>query len=115
MGQTDRPRLKVLSTMVLNCFKDLNYLQTIRMDGAQVSDHVLQIIASTCKCKGVTDFGISQLVLGCFRLKILDLTCCDELTNLAILTIADSCRNLMCLKIESCNLLTEKGFDRLGS
>lgn len=104
-----------LSTMVLNCFKELNNLQTIKMDGAQVSDHALQIISSTCKWKGVTDFGISQLVLGCFRLKIHDLTCCDELTNLAILAIADSCRNLMCLKIESCNLLTEKGFHCLGS
>ncbi|KAK1370721.1 F-box/LRR-repeat protein 3 [Heracleum sosnowskyi] len=113
-----------LSTIVLNCFKDLNNLQTIRMDGARVSDHILQVIASNCKllvdigfskCKGVTDFGISQLVLGCFKLKILDLTCCDELSNRAIAAIADSCRNLMCLKIESCNLLTEKSFESLGS
>lgn len=110
--------------MVLNCLKDLKNLQTIRMDGAQVSDHVLQIIASNCKllvdigfskCKGVTDFGISHIVIGCIKLKILDLTCCDELTNLPISASADSCKNLMCLKIESCNLLTEESFDTLGS
>lgn len=109
--------------MVLNCFKNLNNLQTIRMDGAQVSDHVLEIIASNCKllvdigfskCKGVTDFGISQIG-GCIKLKLLDLTCCDELANLPISASADSCKNLMCLKIESCNLLTVKSFDSLGS
>ncbi|KAA8536797.1 hypothetical protein F0562_029275 [Nyssa sinensis] len=113
-----------LSTTLLHWLKDLKNLNTIRVDGAQVSDSSFQIISSNCKilveiglskCKGVTDMGIMQLVSGCLNLKILNLTCCNSITDVAISAIADSCRNLLCLKLESCDLLTEKSLNCLGS
>ncbi|XP_059652368.1 F-box/LRR-repeat protein 3 isoform X2 [Cornus florida] len=113
-----------LSKTLLCCLKDLKNLNTIRIDGARVSNSSFQIISSYCKflfeiglskCKGVTDFGITQLVSGCANLKILNITCCNSITDVAISAVANSCRNLLCLKVESCNLLTEKSLDCLGS
>ncbi|KAK2965869.1 hypothetical protein RJ640_024711 [Escallonia rubra] len=113
-----------LSTCVLQRLKDLKNLETIRVDGARVSDSGFQVIKTNCrclvevglsKCKGITDTGIMQLVSGCPNLRILNLTCCDALTDMAISAIADSCSNLLCLKLESCNLLTERSLACLGS
>ncbi|XP_057962744.1 F-box/LRR-repeat protein 3 [Malania oleifera] len=112
------------SQSLLHWVKSLKDLNSIRIDGAQVSDSILFTIGSNCKslveiglskCVGVTDDGIMQLVSCCVNLKILDLTCCNVITDEAISAIASSCRKLICLKLESCNLLTEKSLDALGS
>lgn len=104
-------------------FKDLKNLKVLRIDGARVSDATLKIISKNCrflakiglgKCR-VTDMGIMLLVSGCVNLKVLDLTCCSDLTDSAILAIAHSCRDLLCLKLECCNLLSERSLDYLGS
>ncbi|KAF5740022.1 F-box/LRR-repeat protein 3-like isoform X1 [Tripterygium wilfordii] len=113
-----------LSTTFLSCMKDLNNLNSIRIDGAQVSDSTFQVMSANCKslseiglgkCIGVTDRGIMQLVSDCVNLKILNLTCCHSLTDAAISAIANSCRKLASLKLESCDMITEKGLFELGS
>lgn len=104
-------------------FKDLKNLKVLRIDGARVCDTALKIISKNCrrlteiglgKCKA-TDMGIMWLVSGCVHLKILDLTCCSDLTDSGVLAIASSCKSLLCLKLECCNLLTERSLDYLGS
>ncbi|RVW60390.1 putative pectinesterase/pectinesterase inhibitor 22 [Vitis vinifera] len=113
-----------LSKMFFRQLKDMKDLNSIKVDGARVSDFSFQIISANCKClveiglskcMGVTDLGIMQLVSGCLNLKIVNLTCCCFITDAAISAVADSCRNLLCLKLESCNLITEKSLDQLGS
>ncbi|XP_028779543.1 F-box/LRR-repeat protein 3-like isoform X2 [Neltuma alba] len=90
-----------LSLSLVECMKNLKNLTVVRIDGVQVSDLALQIIGTSCKslleiglskCVGVTDTGITQLVCGC-----------------------DSCPHLVCLKLESCNMVTEESFYDLGS
>lgn len=113
-----------LSTTLLCWLKELKDLNSIRVDGARVSDSSFQIISTNCKflvdiglskCKGVTGRGLMLLVSANPNLKIINLTCCDSITDAAISAIAYSCRNLLCLKLESCNLLTEKSLESLGS
>ncbi|CAL5397275.1 unnamed protein product [Camellia sinensis] len=113
-----------LSATLLRWLKELKNLNTIRVDGARVSDSSFQIISTNCKflvdiglskCKGVTGMGLMLLVSANPNLKIINLTCCDSITDAAISAIAYSCRNLLCLKLESCNLLTEKSLESLGS
>lgn len=113
-----------LSATLLRWLKELKDLNTIRVDGARVSDSSFQIISTNCKflvdiglskCKGVTGTGLMLLVSANPNLKIINLTCCDSITDAAISAIAYSCRNLLCLKLESCNLLTEKSLESLGS
>ncbi|KAL8545519.1 hypothetical protein ACS0TY_005609 [Phlomoides rotata] len=112
-----------LSLTFAHEFKDLKNLKVLRIDGARVSDFALNIISESCRCLAeiglgkcrATDTGIMQLVSGCVHLKILDLTCCSDLTDSAILAIASSCKSLLCLKLECCNLLTERSLDYLGS
>lgn len=112
-----------LSTSFVNQLKDLKSLKVLRIDGARVRDPMLKIISNNCKCLTkvglgkcrVTDTGICHLVSGCINLKVLDLTCCGDLTDSAILAIARSCRDLSCLKLECCNLLGEGSLNHLGS
>ncbi|KAG2695674.1 hypothetical protein I3760_07G023700 [Carya illinoinensis] len=113
-----------LPATVLHCLKDLKNLNTIRIDGARVSDSIFEIISSNCKslveiglskCVGVTDMGIMQLVSGCVDLKIVNLTCCRSITDAAISALAKSCWKLVCLKLESCDKVTEKSLNQLGS
>ncbi|KAL4636852.1 hypothetical protein ACB092_03G037600 [Castanea dentata] len=113
-----------LSAMVLHSLKDLKNLNTIRIDGAQVSDSSFQTFSTNCKslveiglskCVGVTNMGIMQLVYGCVGLKIVNLTCCRYITDEAISALANSCRNLVSLKLEACDKVTEKSLDQLGS
>lgn len=119
-----RASLQELSLPLVECLKNLKNLSTIRIDGVQVSDHILQTIGANCKslveiglskCIGVTNMGIMQLVYGRSKLKILNLTCCRFLTDIAISAVADSCPNLVCLKLESCEMVTEKSLYHLGS
>ncbi|XP_041018732.1 F-box/LRR-repeat protein 3 [Juglans microcarpa x Juglans regia] len=116
--------LSRLPATVLHCLKDMKNLNTIRIDGARVSDSSLEIISSNCKslveiglskCVGVTDMGIMQLVSGCVDLKIVNLTCCRSITDAAISALAKSCWKLVCLKLESCDKVTEKSLNQLGS
>ncbi|KAI9072954.1 hypothetical protein K1719_045083 [Acacia pycnantha] len=90
-----------LSFPLVECLKNLQNLTVIRIDAVQVSDLALQIIGTGCKslleiglskCIGVTNIGIMQLVSGC-----------------------DSCPHLICLMLESCDMVTEKSFYDLGS
>ncbi|XP_047977514.1 F-box/LRR-repeat protein 3-like [Salvia hispanica] len=112
-----------LSMSFVNQLKDLKSLKVLRIDGARVRDPMLKIISNNCKCLTevglgkcrVTDTGIWHLVSGCVNLKVLDLTCCSDLTDSAILAIARSCRDLSCLKLECCNLLGEGSLNHLGS
>ncbi|KAE9448192.1 hypothetical protein C3L33_19910, partial [Rhododendron williamsianum] len=64
---------------------------------------------------GVTDKGLVELLSACPNMKILNLTCCDSITDAAVSAIAEYCRSLLSLKVESCNLLTEKSLHLLGS
>lgn len=104
-------------------FKDLKNLKVLRIDGVRVSDATLKIISENCpalteiglgKCS-VTDTGVKQLVSGCVKLNILNLTCCNELSDSSMLGIAESCKDLLCLKLECCNLLSERSLEYLGS
>ncbi|KAH6772529.1 F-box family protein [Perilla frutescens var. hirtella] len=112
-----------LSTSFVEQIKDLKSLTVLRIDGARVCDSMLQIIGNNCrflakvglaKCR-VTDTGIWHLVSSCVNIKVLDLTCCGDLTDSAMLAIAHSCRDLLCLKLECCNLLSEGSLNYLGS
>ncbi|XP_051114758.1 F-box/LRR-repeat protein 3 [Andrographis paniculata] len=112
-----------LRLAISNQFMDLKKLNVLRIDGARVSDSTLGIISKTCrflseiglsKCR-VTDAGIVQLVNGCTNLKVLNLTCCSDLTDDAIFAVANYCQGLLCLQLECCNLLTERSLDYLAS
>ncbi|KAH9755358.1 ubiquitin-protein ligase [Citrus sinensis] len=72
--------------------RDLKNLEAITMDGARISDSCFQTISFNCK--SLVEIGLSK---------------CLGVTN------TDSCRGLVCLKIESCNMITEKGLYQLGS
>ncbi|PKI51484.1 hypothetical protein CRG98_028044 [Punica granatum] len=109
---------------LLGCLKDLKNLNTIRVDGARVSESSLQSFCTNCKnlseiglskCVGLTNIGIMQLVCGCSNLRFLDLTCCHSITDVAVYAVLESCRKLTCLKLESCIMITEKGLYYLGS
>lgn len=112
-----------LSMSFVDQLKDLTSLKVLRIDGARLSDSMLKIIGDNCKCSAkvglgkcrVTDTGVWHLVSGCVNLKVLDLTCCSDLTDSAVLAIARSCRDLLCLKLECCNLLSEGSLNHLGS
>ncbi|KAH9689528.1 ubiquitin-protein ligase [Citrus sinensis] len=81
-----------LSTTLLHHMRDLKNLEAITMDGARISDSCFQTISFNCK--SLVEIGLSK---------------CLGVTN------TDSCRGLVCLKIESCNMITEKGLYQLGS
>lgn len=96
-------------------FMDVKKLNALRIDGAHVYP-VLKIIGRNCrflseiglsKC-GVSDMGIKQLMSGCVNLKALNLTCCSDLTDDSILTIAYSCPDVLCLQLE-CSICSLQG------
>lgn len=112
-----------LSTPFVDQLKDLKNLKVLKIDGARISDSMLEIIGTNCrslakvglgKCR-VTDTGIRHLVSRCVDIKVFDLTCCSDLTDSAITAIADSCQDLSCLKLECCNLISERSLVYLGS
>ncbi|KAA8517870.1 hypothetical protein F0562_015341 [Nyssa sinensis] len=60
--------------------------------------------------------GIMQLVAGCLlNLKILNLKCCNSITDVAISAIEDSCRKLLCLKLGLCTNMLDKGLVWIAS
>ncbi|NP_001333165.1 F-box/LRR-repeat protein 3 [Zea mays] len=99
-------------------------LTTLKLDGLEVSDSLLEAIGESCnklveiglsKCSGVTDEGISSLVAQCSDLRTIDLTCCNLSTNNALDSIAGNCKMLECLRLESCSLINEKGLKRIAT
>lgn len=61
------------------------------------------------------DEGICELVSNCSDLVMIDLTCCNLLTDRALSAIANHSKKLECLRLESCSLITEKGLDTIGT
>ncbi|KAJ6798604.1 uncharacterized protein M6B38_275040 [Iris pallida] len=99
-------------------------LNTLKLDGFQVSASCLQIIGLNCKqlveislskCRGVTDEGMSGLVSSCTDLNMIDLTCCHLLTDNSLLAIGNHCKKLRCLRMESCALISDKGLDQIST
>lgn len=66
------------------------------------------------KCAGVTDEGIIELVSRIGNLNTLDLTCCSLISDATLASVASCCKKLVCIKLESCDLITMKGLDQLG-
>ncbi|KAG0472165.1 hypothetical protein HPP92_016711 [Vanilla planifolia] len=98
-------------------------LQVLKLDALHVSVTNLKSIGvncknlveiGLCKCRGVTDKGIYELVSRCTGLRTIDLTCCHLLTDNALLAIANYCNNLSCLRLEACSLMTEKGLEGIA-
>lgn len=98
-------------------------LQSVKLDGCQVTSAVLKAIGQWCislrelslsKCAGVADDGLSFLVSRHRELRKLDIACCREITNISIESIATSCTSLTSLRMESCTLVSEKAFISIG-
>ncbi|KAF7845255.1 F-box/LRR-repeat protein 3 [Senna tora] len=101
----------------------LPILQSIRLDGCQVTSAGLKAIGSSCmslkelslsKCLGVTDEALSFLLSKHKDLRKLDITCCRSITHLSIASIVNSCTNLISLRMESCTLVPREAFVLIG-
>ncbi|CAL4990355.1 unnamed protein product [Urochloa decumbens] len=99
-------------------------LTVLRLDGIEIFASNLQAIGDNCKnlveiglskCNGVTDDGITSLVVNCSHLRTIDVTCCHLLTNDALAAIAENCRMVECIRLESCPFITEKGLEQIGT
>ncbi|KAI3781522.1 hypothetical protein L2E82_11539 [Cichorium intybus] len=101
----------------------LSQLQSIRLDGCQVTNSGLKGIGNWCvslkelslsKCSGVTDDGLSCIVMKHTDLKKLDITCCRKITHVSIAHVTKSCGSLVSLKMESCTLVSSEAFFLIG-
>ncbi|KAG5028466.1 hypothetical protein JHK87_011980 [Glycine soja] len=101
---------------------NLKQLRIITIDGVRVFDFILQTMGTNCKllvelgfskCVGVTNRGIVHIV-STYGYLMLDLTCCQFISHAAMSTIADCCPNLVCLKLECCDMVTENSLYQLG-
>jgi len=101
----------------------LSTLQSIKLDGCQVTCSGLKAIGNWCvslteislsKCMGVTDEGLSSLVTKHRELKKLDITCCRKITHFSIAHITNSCTSLTSLRMESCVLVSKEAFVLIG-
>ncbi|KAL3536581.1 hypothetical protein ACH5RR_005042 [Cinchona calisaya] len=111
-------------TLVLaDSLQKLSMLQSIELDGCQVTCSGLKAIGNWCvslrelslsKCLGVTDEGLSSLVMKHGNLRKLDITCCRKITHVAIANITNSCTSLTSLRMESCNLVSAEAFVLIG-
>ncbi|CAL1378600.1 unnamed protein product [Linum trigynum] len=106
-----------------NSLKMLPSLQSIKLDGCFVTSSGLKAIGSLCislkelslsKCVGVTDDGLSSLVIKQRDLKKLDITCCRKITDVSIAHITSTCTNLASLRMESCTLVPREAFVLIG-
>ncbi|XAR68752.1 hypothetical protein NMG60_11000110 [Bertholletia excelsa] len=104
-------------------FQKLSTLQSIKLDACQVACSGLKAIGSYCvslkeislsKCVGVTDEGLSSLVINQKELRKLDITCCRKITQVSIISITNSCSCLVSLRMESCHLIPKEAFILLG-
>ena len=101
----------------------LSMLQSIKLDGCQVSCSGLKAIGnwrvslrelSLSKCPGVTDEGLSSLLKKHRDLRKLDITCCHRITDITIAHITNSCSSLTSLRMESCSLVSAEAFVLIG-
>ncbi|KAJ7961144.1 F-box/LRR-repeat protein 3 [Quillaja saponaria] len=85
----------------------LSMLQSIILDGCQVTSAGLKAIGNWClslrelslsKCFGVTDEGLSSIVSKQKDLRRLDITCCRKITGVSIANITNSCTGLTSLE-----------------
>ncbi|CAL9123829.1 unnamed protein product [Musa acuminata var. zebrina] len=98
-------------------------LQSIKLDGCEVTTSGLKTMANSCrslgelslsKCSGVTDEGLSFFVTKHKGLVKLDVTCCRNITDLSVASITSSCTSLTNLSMESCILVSREGFRLIG-
>jgi F-box/leucine-rich repeat protein 2/20 len=98
-------------------------LQSIKLDGCSVTCAGLRAIGDWCgslrelslsKCSGVTDEGLSCLVMKQKDLRKLDITCCRKITDVSISHITTSCTALISLKMELCTLVPREAFGLIG-
>ncbi|KAL8140998.1 hypothetical protein V2J09_007019 [Rumex salicifolius] len=103
--------------------KRLSRLQSIKLDGCFVTCSGLKAIGDWCmslkelslsKCTGVTDEGLSSIVVKQKELMKVDITCCRKITDLSIAYIANSCTHLRSLKMESCAMVSMESFVLIG-
>ncbi|RAL52041.1 hypothetical protein DM860_016539 [Cuscuta australis] len=101
----------------------LSMLQSIKLDGCQVTCSGLRAIGNWCvslrelslsKCPGVTDDGLCSVVTKHRELVKLDITCCRNITHLSISNITNSCPSLTSLRMESCTLVPREAFVLIG-
>ncbi|XP_042470773.1 F-box/LRR-repeat protein 3-like [Zingiber officinale] len=104
-------------------FRKLAKLQSVKLDGCEVTTAGLKTIANACvsltelslrKCSGVTDDGLSSIVMKNKGLTNLDITCCGNITDLSLANITSSCTSLITLQMESCTLVSKEGFRLIG-
>ncbi|KAL3656075.1 hypothetical protein CASFOL_000471 [Castilleja foliolosa] len=79
-----------------NSLGKLSMLQSIKLDGCQVTCSGLKAIANGCvslqelnlsKCMGVTDEGLSSVVTKHKDMKKLDITCCRKITKMSLANV----------------------------
>ncbi|KAK1418903.1 hypothetical protein QVD17_28054 [Tagetes erecta] len=113
----------LVNLAVSESLQKLSKLQSIRLDGCQVTCSGLKGIGNWCvslkelslsKCTGVTDDGLSSIVTKHTDLKKLDITCCRKITRTSIAHITKSCGSLVSLKMESCTLVSSDAFVLIG-
>ncbi|KAL6574530.1 hypothetical protein OROMI_011815 [Orobanche minor] len=106
-----------------NSLRNLSMLQSIKLDGCQVTCSGLKAIGnlrvslrelSLSKCMGVTDEGLSSIFARHKDMKKLDITCCRKITLLSLASITNSCTSLVTLKMESCTLVSAEAFVLIG-
>lgn len=112
-----------MTTALADALNKLPILQSIILDGCQVTSAGLRAIGSSCmslkelslsKCSRVTDEALSCLVSKHKDLRKLDITCCRNITLLSIASIVNSCASLTSLKMESCTLVPREAFVLIG-
>ncbi|CAN4077016.1 unnamed protein product [Withania somnifera] len=108
---------------VADSLQKLSRLQSVKLDGCQVTCSGLKAIGNWCvslkelslsKCLGVTDEGLCSLVTKHKDLRKLDITCCRKITQVSISHITNSCVSLTSLRMESCTLIPREAFVLIG-
>ncbi|XVE97163.1 hypothetical protein REPUB_Repub02eG0287600 [Reevesia pubescens] len=106
-----------------DCLKKLSLLQSLKLDGCLITNDGLKTIGNWCvllrelslsKCSGVTDEGLSSVVMKNKDLRKLDVTCCRKITDVSIAQITNSCNSLTSLRMESCTLVSREAFVLIG-
>ncbi|KAI3958163.1 hypothetical protein MKW98_020805 [Papaver atlanticum] len=112
-----------VTVSLTDCMQRLPMLQSVKLDGCQVTSSALKTIGDWCislrdlslsKCVGVLDDGLSLLVARHKELKRIDISCCREITHLSMDSITDSCNSLTSLRMESCSLVSKEAFISIG-
>ncbi|GKV06133.1 hypothetical protein SLEP1_g18060 [Rubroshorea leprosula] len=112
-----------VTTSLANGLKKLSMLQSIKLDGCMITCDGLKTIADWCislrelslsKCSGVTDEGLSSVVMKQRGLTKLDITCCRKITDASIACIANLCNSLTSFRMESCTLISREAFVLIG-